>query len=309
MLEHPTIITIGICPAWDVVCSGESIDWSGHPVVDQTRTPAGKALNVCRALAWMGRRSVAAGLWGRMDFEEMTAAVKPFADLVDVGLTKAAGRTRDNITVIDKTGNREMHLRSQSKLATVESLGALEKDLQKLVNEKSMCVFAGSMPGGELLDEVISVVEAAKDCGGKIVVDTSGAALDEIVDNGGIEILKPNLAELSELLGVNFEDNPTAIAQAAKTLLDKAKIIVVTRGENGAVVVTKDKVLQGRCVTQNQTVTTVGCGDYFLAGFLSGCDLEDALTKGLKAAAARAWSDNRSWMELEKTTEVDIGLI
>ena len=68
----------------------------------------------------------------------------------------------------------------------------------------------------------------------------------------------------------------------------------------------EDKVLQGRCITKNKTVTTVGCGDFFLAGFLSGESLEDSLTRGLKAAAARAWSDQRDWIEIESKVEVEI---
>ncbi len=308
MFEGSSIITVGICPCWDVVCAGENIDWGCHGVVSQRRFVAGKAFNVSRAMAQMGNRSVAAGLWGAVDFSEMSAAAQSLAGLVDFQFTKAAGRTRDNITVIDEGCGREMHLRAESTIASVESLAALEKDLRGMVDADCVCVFAGSMPGGELSDAVISVIDSAKECGAKIVVDTSGEMLEEIVDRGGIEILKPNLAELSELLGVNVADNTTAIAWTAKTLLDRAKTIVVTRGEKGAVVVTKDKVLQGRCVTKNKIVSTVGCGDYFLAGFLCGDSLEESLAKGLKAAAARAWgwSEKSDWSEIENKTEVEI---
>jgi fructose-1-phosphate kinase PfkB-like protein len=308
MFEGCSIITVGVCPCWDVVCSGVNIDWGSHGVVSHRRVVAGKAFNVSRAMAQMGKRSVASGLWGAVDFSEMSAAAQSLTGFVDLQFTKAAGRTRDNITVIDEGCGREMHLRAASDLASVESLGQLENDLCGMVDEKSICVFAGSMPGGELSDRVISVIESARECGGKIVIDTSGEMLDEIVDRGGIEILKPNLAELSELLGVNVADNPTAIAWTAKTLLDRAKTIVVTRGEKGAVVVTKDSVLQGRCVTKNKIVSTVGCGDYFLAGFLCGDSLEESLAKGLKAAASRAWgwSEKSDWSETENKIEVEI---
>lgn len=297
--KDSSIVTVGICPAWDVVCSAENIDWSSHSVVKQSRTVAGKAFNVSRALAQMGLMSVAAGLWGEVDYCEMLAEVESLSNLVDVRFTKAAGRTRENITVVDKGCNREMHLRAESFLANAKSLLALKKDLGGMVDTNSVCVFAGSMPGGEFLDGVISVVESAKKSGAKIVVDTSGDALSEIVARGGIEILKPNLDELSELAGVKVDDESAAIAQAANPLLSKAKIIVVTRGEKGAVVVTKDSVIEGRCITKNKIASTVGCGDYFLAGFLTGKSLEDSLAKGLKAAAARAWGDNRSWSEIE----------
>jgi len=304
-----SIITVGVCPAWDVVCLGDSIDWSSHAVVSQSRSVAGKAFNVSRALGWMGKQNVAAGLWGEVDFPEMLAEVKSLSDFINVRFTKAAGRTRENITVVDSSQNREMHLRSESKLASVESLAELKKDLAGIVDKKSVCVFAGSMPGGKFLGEVISIIQAVKKCGAKVVVDTSGAALNEIVAVGGIEILKPNLGELSELTGVKVDDEPVAIVKAAKPLLDKVKTIVVTRGEKGAVVVTRDSVIEGRCVTEKKIVSTVGCGDYFLGGFLCGRNLQDSLSKGLKLAAVRAWGDEQDWGGVENEIEVQIKVI
>ena len=52
--------------------------WTGAGTLDideQVVRPAGKALNVSYALAWMGGESVAAGLWGREDYDEMRRAV------------------------------------------------------------------------------------------------------------------------------------------------------------------------------------------------------------------------------------------
>ena len=64
MKKNPSIITVGLSPAWDITCRGKNLNWGGHENIDeQTITPAGKALNVSKALAWMGRESIAAGLW------------------------------------------------------------------------------------------------------------------------------------------------------------------------------------------------------------------------------------------------------
>ena len=70
-VEHgKKIITVGLAPAWDIQCRGQGLDWGCHAQIDeQDVRPAGKALNVSRALAWLGRSSVAAGLWGREDPE------------------------------------------------------------------------------------------------------------------------------------------------------------------------------------------------------------------------------------------------
>ncbi len=169
MQDNGRIVTIGLAPAWDISCRGRDLDWGRHASIDeQVVRPAGKALNVSYALAWMGRGSVAAGLWGREDLGEMQRAVERDAQVkkgcqtrdsafgdsnppygrIDVRMTAVEGRTRQNITVVDTLHHREMHLRRASELASQQNLRQLNDDLQKLVHEGDVCVFAGAMPAG-----------------------------------------------------------------------------------------------------------------------------------------------------------------
>ena len=148
--DYGKIVTIGLSPAWDIRCRGRDLDWGRHAQIDdQVVRPAGKALNVSYALAWMGWESVAAGLWGRDDYGEMEKAVERLGGRIDVQMTAAEGRTRQNITVVDTLCHREMHLRLKSELASVRSIEQLNTDLGKLVHEGDICVFAGAMPAGQ----------------------------------------------------------------------------------------------------------------------------------------------------------------
>jgi len=58
--------------------------------------------------------------------------------------------------------------------------------------------------------------------------------------------------------------------------------------------------------------STVGCGDYLLAGFLAGLqdagDPEAALATGLKVASARAWgwTETRSWPQADSEFQVNV---
>ncbi len=145
------IITVGVSPAWDVSCRGRGLDWGRHAILDeQVARPAGKAMNVSCALAWMGCPNVAAGLWGRDDHDEMLAAVARQGGCIQTRMTVVEGRTRRNISVVDTQAHREMHLRDPRSLASVDNLRRLGGDLCGLIRPGDTCVFSGAMPGGRV---------------------------------------------------------------------------------------------------------------------------------------------------------------
>jgi fructose-1-phosphate kinase PfkB-like protein len=212
--------------------------------------------------------------------------------LIKIKITPVDGNTRKNITIIDTAKQKEMHLRNKSELADTNALRKIRKDLQSIVKKNSICVFSGAMPEGKLLEEIVKIIKSCSNLGAKIVLDTSGPALKKIVKTGIIWLLKPNMAELSELLGENIEDKTEFIVQAGREFLDKVEIVLISRAKKGAIVVTKDAAWQGKCISRKKTLSTVGCGDYLLAGFLKGLKdtskIDSALTCAINAATCKA---------------------
>ena len=197
-----SIITVGICPCWDITCRIEGIEWGEHKKINsQSIAPAGKALNISKALAWLGVKSIAAGLWGKSDYPQMVEAISPLGEFISPAFTITKGRTRQNVTVADTHTGREMHLRAQSKLADRESLQRLSGELERIIDSDSTVVFAGYMPTGDLLDDCLSVITKCKNRGRNVVIDTSANALKKIIDLGGIDIVKPNIQEPCKLPG------------------------------------------------------------------------------------------------------------
>jgi 1-phosphofructokinase family hexose kinase len=302
MNRNSSIITVGLCPSWDTVCRFDGIEWGEHKTVSSADTrPAGKALNISRALAWMGEKNIAAGLWGRDDFQQMAKAMRPLERLVKVKMTPVEGETRRNVTVVDTLNNREMHLRNRSELASKKALRKLEADLKATVKKGSICVFAGMMPEDELIGDVVRITRSCRQRGAEIVVDTYGQALKYIIEAGAVWMIKPNVEELRELLDEKITDSPAALVGAGNKLLDKVDIVVISRGKKGGVVVTNEGAWQGRCVGRAIVFSTVGCGDFLLAGFLKGLkdksDAGSALRTAIEVATARAWgwTEGKSW--------------
>ena len=302
MRVNDKVVTVGLCPCWDTVCRLDGADWGEHKVMSASSTrPAGKALNISRALAWMGQTNTAAGLWGREDYTQMLNAMEELEGAIEVKMTVAEGSTRRNITVVDTAKSRDMHLRGKSGLATKKTLAKLKGDLESIVNKDSICVFAGAMPHKRLLGDVVRIIESCSSRGAKIVLDTSGEALRKIIDIAQIRLIKPNVEELRKLLGERVKDNPKSLVKVARKLLSKVEIVVISRGENGAIALTKRGAWQCRCTQRRKVLSTVGCGDFLLAGFLKGLkdtsDVDKALETAIKVATARAWSwsEGKSW--------------
>ncbi len=323
------IVTVGLCPSWDTVCRFEGIDWGEHKTVSSASSrPAGKALNISQALAWIGQKNIAAGLWGRDDFEQMLKAMSAFGGLrglVKVKMTAVDGGTRRNITVVDTVNDREMHLRNRSELASRKALRKLEADLRAIVSKGSVCVFAGAMPEDKFVGDIVRIIKSCRERGAKIVVDTYGDALKRILETGAVWMIKPNVEELRELLGGQVTDSPAGLVGAGRKLLDKVEVVLISRGKKGAVVVTKKGVWQGRCVGRSRVLSTVGCGDFLLAGFLKGLnpvrskssasngvkdksDAGSALGTAIKVATARAWgrTEGKSWSQALREIKVAV---
>ncbi|MBL7214897.1 MAG: hypothetical protein ISS71_04390 [Phycisphaerae bacterium] len=117
--------------------------WGEHKkILAQALVPAGKALNISKALDWLKVHSTAAGLWGRIDCQQMLEVLAADYPYIRPSFTVAAGKTRTNLTVVDTRHRREMHLRAECRLAGHDSLRQLAADLNAM-DSTGLAVFAG----------------------------------------------------------------------------------------------------------------------------------------------------------------------
>jgi sugar/nucleoside kinase (ribokinase family) len=105
----------------------------------------------------------------------------------------------------------------------------------------------------------------------------------DLMRSGTVDLVFANEAELHSLY--QTADFDTALTQ----LRSDAKLAVVTRGEKGCVVSSKDGVTAVPAFPIDKIVDTTGAGDLFAAGFLfglvRGADHENAGRLGALAAA------------------------
>jgi fructose-1-phosphate kinase PfkB-like protein len=227
-------------------------------------------------------------------------------------MTAVECSTRQNITIVDTVRNREMHLRNKSELACPKALRKLEADLRVIVHKGSVCVFAGALPEDEFVGDAVRIIKSCRERGAKIVVDTYGDPLERILQTGAAWLIKPNVEELCELVGEQVTDSPAGLVRAGRRLLDRVETVLISRGQKGSVVVTKHGAWQGRCIGRRRVLSTVGCGDFLLAGFLKGLkdtsDVGSALGTAIKVATAKAWAwtDKMSWLDVRSKIKVQV---
>ncbi len=150
-------------------------------------------------------------------------------------------------------------------------------------------VGSGSLPPGVPHDFYARAGAIAQSLGAKFCLDTSGPPLAAAIEQG-VYLIKPNLREMSELIGVELETESAWLFKA-RALLDQGKveIVALSLGHLGALIVTRNQALRARALTV-KPVSAVGAGDSFLGalvfGLASGANFDAALRLSMAAGAA-----------------------
>lgn len=277
------------------------------------RYPAGKGVNVSRALARLGRASVAGGFVGREDaalFRMSLREVGVTADFVEV-----AGRTRENITLIDPINRTDTHVREAGFTVTADDVVRMLMTITARASG-GLAVFAGSLPGGMGARELRAIIGGAKMHGAEVALDLSGAMLRTMLEFAeesavpAIYAIKPNRAELAELAGAEIADD-RALLSVARQLTNKVRWVIASSGADGAWLISRDGAWRGRIdVDPARIVNTVGCGDCMLAGVLDGLLHDDhepdrALRRGLAAATANAMDAGIARFSADAVSELE----
>lgn len=212
--------------------------------------------------------------------------------------------TRENFVILEESTNKQFRFGMPSNELLKDEWMACLSAIENLKNVDYI-VASGSLPPGVPMNVYAQLSKIAKKINAKFVVDTSGEALKEAVDEG-VFLLKPNLEELGYLLGIeNIEiDN---IEKAAKELILKnnCEIIVISLGKDGAMLVTKNETHTVK-PPKVDVKSTVGAGDSMVAGLIYSLsknnNLKNSLMFGIACGTAATMNKGT---ELCKISDVE----
>lgn len=282
-----TIVTLTLNPALDKTAVVEKLSPDRKlRSSDISYEPGGGGINVSRAIRQLGGSSYAiytkgghTGAFFETLLEKEGVMQKP------VGIE---GITRENFMAVERSTER--HYRFGMPGPELSVLKAQECiDLIKNHNPKPAYIVAsGSLPPGLPDDFYAYVAQAAEELGAKFILDTSGNALKKGVQKAFL--LKPNLGELSNLAGVDYVETEM-VEKLASKLIDegKTKIVAVSLGPGGALLVTRDIIEHIPSPTVRKK-SVVGAGDSMVAAMVlslaQGKSFREMIRRGVAAGAA-----------------------
>lgn len=204
---------------------------------------------------------------------------------VETDFVWVKGETRLNMILI-VPGEGQSTLTSSSLDVSPEHLSQLMDRYEKALAGASCVVMGGSLPSGVPMEFYAHVIEQARAHHIPVIFDSSGASLVAGV-NSRPTLIKPNQAELTDLLGFAPESKKEVVKAAAKLREQYGVDVIATLGEEGAIAVFEE----GAYFVQPASVPVVsaaGAGDGVLAGMALSYSRQESHEYGLRHGFALA---------------------
>lgn len=248
--------------------------------------PGGKGVNVSRAVAAAGRRTVAVlplgGAPGALVAELLAGQG------IEVAPVPVAGATRSNIALAEPDGTLTKINAPGPELTAAESESLLATVRTRIRTYSGPAVWiacCGSLPRGLAPEWYAELVTRAHRAGARIALDTSGPSLSAALREGP-DVVKPNAEELARAVGRPLATVGDAVKAAEELRTCGARSVLASLGADGQLLVSGAGTYFGSA-TVTAVRSNVGAGDASLAGFLAaGGEGPDALASAVAHGAA-----------------------
>lgn len=304
MTAQTEILTVTLNPAVDVATSVPKVVAGpklrcGTPRFD----PGGGGVNVARAICKLGGTAIALVAVGGAMGNRLLALLA--AEAVPALPVPVSGETRQSFAVTDDSTGAQYRFSVPGQVLTARDADLLLAEIVAHTAQNSFLVLSGSVAPGLPIDfqsQIIAAVDA------KIVVDTTGLALDHLIAHPGrpVDLLRVDQKEAEEAAGHPMLSVADSVAFAADLVArGVAKMVVTGRGAEGSVLVSA----QHRFLCHPPIVpvrSKIGAGDAFVAALTlalaRGEPPDTALQRGVAAASATVETEGTALCDLHTVT-------
>ncbi len=290
------ILTVTFNPALDyVVCTNHLELGETNRTVREEIQLGGKGINVSCVLSALGVETKALGYIAGFTGDKIEQMASDCGIQTDF-IRLLEGDSRINVKIKDEC---ETEINAGGpEVSHVEQLKMFEKI--STLKDGDILILSGSIPKSMPADTYQNIMQSLCGKGVEIVVDATGQLLLNVLKFSPF-LVKPNKAELSELVGKKLQTIEEVI-EGAKYLQNLGgKNILVSLGKEGAVLLDQNGGIHKTHAIPGKVQNTVGAGDSmvagFVAGFVSNKDFKSAMCMGSACGNATAFSKSLATKE------------
>ena len=285
------IITVTLNPALDITANVERVIAGKKLRCNEPRfDPGGGGVNVSRALAKLGERSIPFVALGGAIGDALKAL------LGDEGIEAICfdipGASRQSIVIDEQTSGAQYRFVLPGPSWTPNLWHESLESIVSMVQPGDLVVGSGSLPPGVPDDYYVSLCRSVNARQARALIDTSGRALWAISRSNDCPaaLVLMDDDEASQLMGQGALHEATLLELARELVsFHGVETVILTLSEKGAMAVTDNG--GWRAVPPVVPVSSkVGAGDSFMAGIVMGMrhgwSLNEIVSFGVAAAAS-----------------------
>lgn len=301
--KEKKVLTITLNPSVDISTETDKVIIDEKTRCAQPKhDPGGGGINVARVVSRLGSCSEALFIAGGYTGDKLIAMLEE--ESIHCHAVRSPQLTRQNIAIIDRSIEKQYRFVLPGCVPDDQIWQDALDIVRDEAEEYDYIVGSGSLPDGVPNDFYSRVAKIASDAGQKFVLDTSGKALMNGVQNGAF-FIKPNNEEfkkLKKLYGVT-ED---------KELLEKLfsngiEHVIQTFGKDKTVLHTPEKSSSFKPPSITPK-SAIGAGDSFVGGMITGLingfPMDKAIRYGISAAASTLQSSGTDLCEKGEVEEI-----
>lgn len=295
------MMTLTLNPCIDKTIEVDKLTPYGLNRAEKTRTDiGGKGINVSKVLKNSNENIKTCAILG----ENNSDIFLKYFEKNDFKsfICMAKGESRTNLKIVDKSCKKTTELNESGFFVDKNTLNSFLKCFEKALEISKILILSGSIPKGIDNNIYKLLIETARKRSIISVLDADGSCF-----KNGIEAkpyaIKPNLYELETYFGKNIKSKNDIITHSLK-LIDKGiKIVLVSLGEDGAIITDKNESYYAKPFPCN-VQSTVGAGDSMTA-ILSWCivnnnSLKDTLQLAITAGTLTACKKGTQLCEFDE---------
>jgi len=276
------IYTITLNPALDRTLWVQRVKSDvSNRIIEEKSFAGGKSVDVSKVLKNLGVDNIALGFVGGFAGRELEGRL--LNEGIQTDFVHVSGETRTNIIIHEKETGKQLAFNARGpEIHPAEIMEFIEL-LQRLPCSDLVAI-GGSLPQAVSPEIYTKIITIVKRCHSTVVLDVDGEALRTGI-SARADVIKPNIHELSELVGRELQGIEEIAAAAREINRQGVKIVLVSMGARGILMVSEGEEFLA-VPPKVDVASTIGAGDSSVAGFISGLVQKKGLDQCIAYAAA-----------------------